>query len=61
MSTLINIAMAIAASLLSVTGVHRSNDNAPEAKAEIMQCEQIQQNMQMHYIIENEQLSQKIK
>ena len=57
MSTLINIAMAIAASLLSITGVHRSNDNAP--KAEIMQCEQIQENLNIHYIIENEQLSQK--
>jgi hypothetical protein len=59
MSTLINIAMAIAASLLSITGVHRSYDNAP--KAEIIQCEHIQKNMNTHYIIKNEQLSQIIK
>jgi hypothetical protein len=58
MSTLINIAIAIAASLLTITGVQRSTDNAP--KAEIMKCEQIQQSYYTHHIIKNEQLSQKI-
>ncbi len=56
MSTLINLVIAIAASLLSMTGVIRNVPEMPEAQ--IMQCQQNIQDMNLHFIIENEQLSQ---
>jgi hypothetical protein len=56
MSTLINLVIAIAASLLTMTGVIRNTPDVPETQ--IMQCQQNIEDMNMHFIIENEQLSQ---
>ncbi len=59
MSTLINLALALAASLLSLTGVHRSAESAPQAQVE--QCKEIHMNTSTNCLIKNEQLSQLIK
>jgi hypothetical protein len=58
MSTLFNLLVAVVANLLTIIGVPQ---DAPTASGvEIMQCQQTLQNMDAHYIIKNEQLSQKI-
>jgi hypothetical protein len=59
MSTLINLAIALVASMLSITGVPQRTNTPTET--EIMQCPQSIENLNAHFIIENEQLSQKIK
>lgn len=59
MSTLINLAIALVASMLSITGVPQRTNTSTET--EIMQCPQSIENLNAHFIIENEQLSQKIK
>jgi hypothetical protein len=56
MSTLINLVIAIAASLLTLTGVLRDTVEVPETQ--IMQCQENIVDMNLHFIIENEQLSQ---
>ncbi|KAA3620507.1 MAG: hypothetical protein DWP94_12620 [Flavobacterium sp.] len=59
MSTLINLAIAVVASMLSITGVPQRTNTS--AETEIVQCPQSIENLNVHFIIENEQLSQKIK
>jgi|GEM_PF-2007640 hypothetical protein len=59
MSTLINLAIAVVASMLSITGVPQQTNTS--AETEIVQCPQSIENLNAHFIIENEQLSQKIK
>ncbi|MBT8261227.1 MAG: hypothetical protein KJO05_00285 [Bacteroidia bacterium] len=59
MSTLINLVIAIAASLLTLTGVLRDTPEVPETQ--IMQCKQNVEDIDTHFIIENEELSQLIK
>lgn len=58
MSTLFNILVAVVANLLTIIGVPQ---DAPSASGvEIMQCQRTIEHLDAHFIIENEQLSQKI-
>ena len=58
MSTLINIAIALVASMLTIAGVPLDTANAPESK--VIQCQQSIECANLDLITENEQLSQKI-
>lgn len=58
MSTLFNLLVAVVANLLTFVNVPQE---APRASGvEIMKCQSAAENLDAHFIIRNEQLSQKI-
>ena len=58
MSTLFNLLVAVVANLLTIVSVPQEAPSA--SRVEIMKCQSSIENMDAHFIINNEQLSQKI-
>ena len=59
MSTLFNLVVAVVANLLTIVSVPQ--DATSVSRVEIMKCQSAIELLDAHFIIENEQLSQKIK